>query len=430
MNYKRKKSIPLRLLLFGCAFLAWTPAKAEQAVSLLADNYSLADLLDLAHKNAQILSAQDARADASRLAASQTRMWSGMTVGFSGGKKKVGGLSGSRSEWTFDQPLPLLGKPGVQGNIFEIESESWRGRREATRIAIAFDVLRFAYDYAVNRRKTDFAENRQRRFDLIQDFLSGRSFPTPQRKAESRIVQNRLKGLAAEAIQSQARAGSALENLRIFIPFAAGARPVIDLPWFTGKKPLDPMEWTAKASDKNPDLHLQRLAVKSADLEGKLASKEGWPDPGLAASFEEAKAGETEKIYGLGMTLAFPSWNANRSGYRSAESKKRAEEMQLAFQEQKLKADIQRLLVEYEAARRIVLEYPEAVLSEMETQIQEAEAGFRKGQLDLLTFLELDGSVSDTFNRVLDAQADFAARVADLLAATGESDVLEKLGSF
>ena len=85
---------------------------------------------------------------------------------------------------------------------------------------------------------------------------------------------------------------------------------------------------------------------------------------------------------------------------------------------------------EDEAARRIVLEYPEAVLSEMETQIQEAEAGFRKGQLDLLTFLELDGSVSDTFNRVLDAQADFAARVADLLTAAGESDVLEKLGSF
>lgn len=430
MKDKGKKSILISLMLFGCALMAWTPAKSEPAVPLAAENYSLADLVGLAHKNARILSAQDAHADASRLAASQARTWSGATIGFSGGRKKVDGLSGSRSEWTFDQPLPLLGKPGVQSDIFEIESESWRVRREAMRTAITLDVIRSAYDYAVNRRKTSFAESRQRRFDLIRDFLAGRSFPTPQGKAESRIVQNRLKGLAAEAIQSQAGVGSAIENLRVFIPLDPGARPDIDLPWFTGKGLLNKEEWVAKALDKNPDIHLQRLAVKNADLERKLSSKEGWPDPGLAASYEEAKAGETEKTYGLGLSLALPSWNANRSGFRSAESKKRAEEMQLAFQEQKLKADIHRLLVEYEAARRIVHEYPEAVLSEMEAQIQEAEAGFRKGQLDLLTFLELDGSISDTFNRVLDAQTDFAARVADILAATGETEVLEKLVSF
>lgn len=430
MKDKGKKSISLSIMLFGCALMAWTPAKSEQAVSLAAENYSLADLVGLAHKNAQILNAQEAHADASRLAASQARMWSGATIGFSGGRKKVAGLSGSRSEWTFDQPLPLLGKTEVHGDLFDIESESWRMRREAMRTAIALDVIRSAYDYAVNRRKTAFAESRQRRFDLIREFLAGRSFPTPQGKAESRIVQNRLRGLAAEAIQSQAGVGTAIENLRVFIPLKPGVQPGIDLRWFTGEKPLDKGEWTAKALDKNPDLHLQRFAVQSADLEGKLASKEGWPETGLAASYEEAKAGETEKTYGLGLNLAFPSWNANRSGHRSAEGKKRAEEMQLAFQEQKLKADIQRLLVEYEAARRIVLEFPETVLSEMETQIQEAEAGFRKGQLDLLTFLELDGSVSDTFNRVLDAQANFAARVADLLAATGETEVLEKLTSF
>ena len=93
--------------------------------------------------------------------------------------------------------------------------------------------------------------------------------------------------------------------------------------------------------------------------------------------------------------------------------------------------DIQLPVIDgYEAARRIVQEYPEALLAELEAQLQEAEEGFRKGQVDLLTFLELDSSASETFGRVLDAQRDLAAKAAELMAAAGERDALARLGSL
>ncbi len=291
-------------------------------------------------------------------------------------------------------------------------------------------VAQGAFEYASNRRKAVFANTRRERFELIQSYLSGREFPTPQRKAESRIVQNRLKNLVAEAIQSEAGSKASLEKLRIYAPLDAGEYPEVEVPWLSGSRRLDEKEWLDKALADNPELRAQKLTVQGAGLERTLAGRAGLPDTALVASYENAKAAETEKTYGMGLSLAFPAWNGNRSGIRSAEKKKLAEEKLLGFSEQKLRAALLRSLVEYEAARQVVLKYPPETLAELEGQLKGADEGFRKGQVDLLTFLELDGSVAETLGRALDAQAELAAKAAEVLALTADRDALTKLASF
>ena len=103
---------------------------------------------------------------------------------------------------------------------------------------------------------------------------------------------------------------------------------------------------------------------------------------------------------------------------------------QLGYEAQKLKAELSRALVEYEAARQIVLKYPPEMLAGLETQLQDAEEGFRKGQVDLLTFLELDGSAAETFGRAQDAQTELASKAAELLSVTADRDALTRLASF
>jgi hypothetical protein len=50
--------------------------------------------------------------------------------------------------------------------------------------------------------------------------------------------------------------------------------------------------------------------------------------------------------------------------------------------------------------------------------------------LELLTFLELETQLSETFESVLNAQINFADRITELLALVGEQDVAGQLGSF
>ncbi|MBI2788675.1 MAG: TolC family protein [Elusimicrobia bacterium] len=405
------------------------PGFAQEAPPT-AKKYSLAELVSLALKSTPLLSARDARVEGKRLSAAQARVWSGPSAGFLAGRTRQTSASGSRFELSVAQPIPLTGIPGLRGGLLDLESESGRVSRAAAEVFVTLTVAQGAYEYGAGRRKAAFAEKRRKRFELVSSYLAGRVFPTPQRKAESRIVANRVKNLIAEAIQSEAGYKASLERLRAYVPLDTGKYPDVEVPWLSGKRGLDEKEWLDRAVADNPELRVQRLAVKGAGLEKTLASREGLPDTALVASYEKGQADITGTDYGLGVSLSFPSWNRNRSGVKSAEQKKIAEERQLGFEEQKLKAELARALIEYEAARRTVLKYPQEMIAELDAQLQDADEGFRKGQLDLLTFLELDGSASETFGRAIDAQVELAAKAAELLAVTADKDALTKLASF
>ena len=385
-----------RIALCLPALLCAQQALGQPASPLPEEKFTLAKLVDLAIQNTQILGSQDARIEEKRLSAAQARVWQGSSLDFQVGRRREAEVSGPRYELALAQPLPLLGKPGLRGGLLDLESESWRVQRRASRLSVTLSVVQLAYEYAADRRKAAFVEKRQQRFDLIQAYLAGRAFPTPQRKAESRIVQNRLKIIASDAIQNQAGFKASLEKLKAFVPLEPGKYPDIEVPWFAGATGLDEKEWLARGLENNPDLRVQRLVVQSAGLERTLASREGLPDPSLIASYDQGRLAEMERNFGLGLSLALPAWNRNRSGIRSAEQKRLAEERLLGFAQARLKAEIPRAPVDYEAARRVIAKYPQSILPELEAQLQEAEAGFRKGPVDLLTFLESDDSAAET----------------------------------
>jgi len=410
-------------------FLLACPTPAQETAAS-AKKHSLADLVSLASKTTPLLAAQDARVEERTLSADQARVWEGPSAAFLLGRKSEPAGSGPSWDLSASVPLPLTGEPGLRGRRIDLEAEAWRVQREASELLVTAAVAQGAFEYAASRRKAVFAESRRKRFELIQSYLEGRVFPTPQRKAESRIVANQLKNLAAEAIQSEAGARSSLQKLRTYLPFGPEETPEVEVPWLSGARRLDEKEWLDKGLTSNPELRIQRLAVREAGLDRTLASREGLPDASLVASYERAKAAETEKTYGVGLSLAFPAWNGNRSAVKSADKKKLAEERQLGFAEQKLKAALLHTLVEYEAARKIASEYTPATLAELESQLKAADEGFSRGQVDLLTFLELDGSAAETFARALDAQTNLASKAGELFALTADRDAVAKLASF
>lgn len=430
MSRHSTRKWPWRLALPVGALIFPVPTPAQPAAQAAAAKYTLAELIGLAVERNPWLASHDARVEERRLSAEQARVWTGPSLDASGGGRREGPATGSRYEAALSQPLPLLGKPGLRGGLMDLETKDRRMLRSAAQTTVTLQVVKLAYEYAVNRRKADFLEKRRLRFELVRAYLAGREFFTPQRKAESRIVENRLKAFVSDAIQSQAGFKASLEKLRVHAPLPEGSFPEIEAPWLSGARELDQREWLGAALENNPGLRAQRLALESSRLEGRLAARDALPEPSIKASFEEGRAAETEQNFGIGLSLAFPAWNGNRAGILSAEQKKLAEERLVNFQEQRLKAELPRAILEYEAARRIVQKHPQTVLADLESELLDAEAGFRKGQVDLLTFLELDSAASETINRVLDAQLALLERAAELLELRGEQVVLAQLGSF
>ncbi len=392
--------------------------------------YTIPQVVSMALKENPLLISESARVEEKRLAGSQSRNWSGPSVEVAAGQRKDESNSGSRFEAAISQPLPLSGKQGLRGRLLDLESESWKAQRAASEAMITLNVVRLSFEYAINRRLANFVVMRQKRFSLIKSYMEGRVFPSPQKKAESRIVQNRMNTLLSAALQSQASYRASFEDLRVYAPMESGIYPEINIPWYAGSKNLDASDGLEKALKNNPDLRLRELSVKSTEIEKALASKERWPDTALIASYEEGKATEKETNTGVGIGLEFPYWNGNRSGLKSLEKKKIAEQGLRDLQERQIKADLPRALIEFEAARSAVKEYPESLLNEIETNLRGSEEGFRKGQVDLLTFLELDDSSAETYRHILEAQMNYVTKATELLRLTGEQDILARLESL
>lgn len=414
----------------GLAPAAAQTAAQDPQAGPAESKYTLAGLVGLALRHTQLLAAQAARVEEKRLSAEQARIWPGLSTGFLAGRTRQAAGSGSSYGLSLAQPLPLTGIPGLRGSLLDLEAESWRIQQSGSEILVTLAVAQGAYEYSANRRKAAFAASRRQRFEVIQSYLAGRVFATPQSKAESRIVENRLKNVVTDALLSQAGFKASLEKLKEYVPLPGGEYPDVEVPWLSGSQSLNEAEWLDKAQADNPDLRVQRLVVRSAGLEKTLASREGLPAMDIAVSYERGQADIIGTNYGLGLSLTFPSWNRNRSGVAGAEARRLAEERQLGYEAQKIKAGLSRALVEYEAARQVVLKYPPELLGGLEAQLQDADEGFRKGQVDLLTFLELDGAAAETFNRAQDAQAELASKAAELLAVTADRDALTRFESF
>jgi cobalt-zinc-cadmium efflux system outer membrane protein len=419
--------IYIRILVVLSVFACASTGSAQERA---AGAYTLPEVVELALKSTSRLDAKDARIEAARRDAGQARVWPGPTAGLMAGRTKQTAASGGRYELSLSQPLPVTGKSGLRGQLADLEGEGLRLDRRALEVAVTLEVCLGAFEYEGNRRKAEFAEKRRKRFELVSAYIAGRVFPTPQRRAESRIVSNRVKSAVAEALRGESGWRASLEKLRIYVPLDSRTPPEIVVPWLTGARAMDATAWTQKALAQNPDLQSHRSALRGARLRESLVARERVPEPSLIASYEKGQADITGTDYALGLSFAFPSWNGNRSAIKGAESWRLAEERELAFAEQSLRAELGRALVEYETARRTALKYPREELSELEKHLEDADEGFRKGQLDLLTFLELDASVAETFAATYDAQLELAAKAAQLLSITADPAALTALSEL
>ncbi len=83
-----------------------------------------------------------------------------------------------------------------------------------------------------------------------------------------------------------------------------------------------------------------------------------------------------------------------------------------------------------EATRRIVANYPPTLPAELTARIRATETEFRKGRVDLLTFLETEDQLSQTTQRALDLQISYAAKIAELFSLSGDPVLPDRIGEF
>lgn len=395
-----------------------------------AETYPLAALVERALSRSEWMAVLEARVEEKRMAAEQALAWQNPQLGIAVGRKQVSSLRGPTYEAAISQPFFYPGKQALRAQMLDLGAEGERVQVRQASLFISSEVVRLAYEYAANRRQAKFAVTRLQRFELIRGYLAGRLFASPQKKAESRVVEHRLRALTAEGLMAQSAQRASFANLNLYLEFQSEADVELALAWLTGERALDEGAWLAKAEEANPGLAAQRVSIAAAKKETELAAREVRPDFAVSAFYTEAANGETEQVVGGGLSLSLPLLNRFQKAVRSLEHKAQAEERLLRFQRRQLSSQLLQLFAEFEAARQTVRHYPDTVFDVLEQQITEAEAEFRKGRIDLLTFLELDDQIAETFHHALEVQVALSRTITALSLLGGQHDVLAQIASL
>ncbi|MEK7288339.1 MAG: TolC family protein [Elusimicrobiota bacterium] len=405
-------------------------AQEASAKEILEEKYTLASLVEMALKNSELVSAGKSGAEEARYLAIAAKAWPNPQGSFSWGKKTAAGLEGPLIESVLSQPFLFPGKLSLRGAISDLDAEMAGLKARQIEILLIAEVVRLAYEYAVNRQKQNFAEERRRRLDLVKSYLEGHAFVSPQKKAERRVVESRLRSLVAENLEIEAALKASLERLKLYVAWRETPHFHIEVPWFKGERPLDSEVWQTNAQEQNPEFAGQKLLVARVQKEKKLARKEAWPDFEASAFWGRETADETERKAGLGLSLPLPLFNRNRGNILSLEKKLDAQEKLLRFQNKELLSRVRSLVAQIEASRQIIRQYPLSLIADLERDLKEGDDGFRKGQMDLLLFLELDNEIAETFHRAWEVQKLMADQLAELFVLSGQNNMVAGIEGF
>ncbi|MBN2079980.1 MAG: TolC family protein [Spirochaetes bacterium] len=416
MNAKR--SIHLcRALLFALLTVSPVALYPEEHPG---PNYSLSQLHALALENSLALKATELQIDEVIHAGAREGRWLNPDLGISGGGRFGGKDTGYEYGISIEQEFYFPGKNRVRRDIARLRQEQARLNHEELKHYITFDTTNIAFQYAVAMQKLRHADGRLKRIRLIQAYLSGRKAISPKHRVEKDIITAKISILAGQVSETRNHVYILYNRLNLYTGLGYGKLPTIDVPWYVNPPVFDFPALRASLEQSNPGILKRSSAARRAKEEVRLARKERAPDFDIGVYYNEESLGSSrERSVGAGITIPLPLSGRTGSAIREKESAARVEMTLLEQSRLEALSRLETLHARYTTATDMIRAFPLARLDSIERSMRYADYEFRRGLIDLATYLEMDSSMHEYIESVYQAQIDMASVHAELVFLSG-----------
>lgn len=389
------------------------------SVSAHSDSFTITDLINRAvERNAELQSLQF-EADAQRARAEQAGRMDDLNLQLGIEKREAPIGTTSFNSLGLSQNFSRPGRLRAKENAALAEANLKDGDRQISEIALKGKVLELVYIFRVASEKAAHGKERFERFKTVQTFLKSRPFAAPKSRAEAMIVRSKLLVLQKEMRELEANQRMSWNNLNLYLGLSS--EPQIRFAWYKTTPILDSSSLTKKTLESSPEIRRQtlRLAVQENDL--RVAEYDSWQGFTLTGSYSDGRGVGPEQTYGLGVSFPLPLWNANRGEISASRSKRQAEEAMLRWARERANANIKSAFERYQLTSATIKELSPDHIREQERDMRDIDNGFKKSQVDLITYIEADAEHFASLNAILDAQVDFVSALRELLFLVGEA---------
>ncbi len=384
----------------------------------LCVEYNIDNLLKTAEENSANIQAFDLFAQSQKSFANQQKYWSNPTISAT--------KSNSQNNFSLSQEIPYFNKLSTKYNIENSEFKIQENRRNSLILEVKSQVFKLAYQNFILQNKIQLTQNRLDRLSLISKYLSNIALDSPNRHAQSIIAQDRIKLVQRDLIILNNQLRQNFNNLNIFLNLPN--QPKITLKWLD-KNHLEPKEnLIQRAFENNLNLKGQKFTIEKYRSELDYAKIEQMPNVNIHGQIQNSSsASSSQSSNGIGLSLSVPIINQNKEKIFSAESKIKAQNRLYDFEKNQLEKVIENDILQYQAQLKNSQIFTINLVPKIISRLNGANAEFKKGILDFITYIELDMQEYQTIDAIFEAQYLLAESYSDLMVKIGDFSIPQNL---
>ncbi len=386
---------------------------------VLAERYNPDQLINIALKNSALIESHKFEVKAGERFSEKVGLWDNPSLEVGIDKKSDADGKTRLTRYGLSQTFYLPGTLSTKKRVADGDTEISNQNLIFEEQRVVNSVLKLLYEFKAAKEKLSHAQERVERFKTAESYLKSRIFAAPQKKAEASIVAAKLLVLMKDQFQVQAHKENIWAELNSYLKM--DSEPEIDLAWYKNGPQVGLDQLTEQTSEKNPDIKFQNAKLNQSISALDFAKIESWPSVALAASYSRGVGVSPERVYGLGLAVPLPFFNANSAGRAGSEFKVRSENARLTYVREKISKELRTAYLNLSLAKKTLIGLPVEKITELEKSVRETDEGFKRGQIDLLTYLEADNQHFESLSAILDAQLDVAKSISDLQSLTGNN---------
>jgi outer membrane protein, heavy metal efflux system len=300
-----------------------------------------------------------------------------------------------------------LAGEGVAWSVGLSQTFEWPGRL-MLRKAIANRQIALA-DLGLSQFKANLAARART--------LAFASFTAQQKEAAAREVSDRVQALREVLVQRDPAGVTPLLETRILEANALSAekRAVeaalaaqsanIELNLLRGERPgqsvrilpFDPPfasapsfeRLLAAARTNSYELRARQIELEQQGFRISLAKNERWPAVTLGPFYSEERAGEKERVAGLGMSLPLPLWNRNSGSVAVAKARQQQAEAALQVAHREMERQLVENLSGYTVRFSALAHWRADSIQQLREASELGDRHYRLGAVPIATYVEL-----------------------------------------
>ncbi|TPW00884.1 MAG: outer membrane efflux protein, partial [Alphaproteobacteria bacterium] len=262
------------------------------------------------------------------------------------GQKTVrgGGLSAEGVMWSVSvvQPFEWPGRIGLRKAIANHDIELAALGYERFKRALGGRVRTLAYGLFAAQEKSAAAIEVAERFKALREVLVQRDPAGLTPLLETRVIEATELNAQRKSSGASLAAQAALLELNHLRGVAPDTRLSVSQTQLAFRPPVDMNALMTLARTNNFELKVRAVELAQQGFRVDLAKNERFPTIGVGPTLSEERAGDRERIIGVGISLPLPLWNRNKGNIEAAVARRMQAEVSLNVTER----DLQRQVIE------------------------------------------------------------------------------------